>query len=142
MKEVINMALENEIKNNIKENLINFRKANGLTQYETATALKMKDASTYRSWETGRSSPKNSMLVRIARMYNTSVDKILTNRDDYKSSKQHKVSSHIDFDSEIYGDEYLSELERSEKLFIMKFRQLNAKDKQKVAEFLDEVLPE
>lgn len=136
------MSLESEIKENIKNNLISFRKANLMTQEETANALNIKDSSTYRSWESGRSSPKNSMIVKIARMYNISTDRILTNSDDYKRSKKHKVSSSVDFEDNIYGDEYLSELEKSEKLFVMKFRQLNAKDKQKVAEFLDEIFPE
>lgn len=136
------MKFEDEIKKNIKENLIYFRKANGLTQEETANALNIKDSSTYRSWETGRSAPKNSMLVRIARMYNVSTDRILTNTDDYKNIRQHKVSAPVEYDDSVYGDEYLSELENSEKLFIMKFRQLNAKDKQKVAKYLDEILPE
>lgn len=136
------MTIENEIKMNIKENLIRLRKANGLTQCEAAQALNMKDASTYRSWEIGRSSPKNSMLVRIARMYNITVDKLLTNRENDKIISKHKVSSSIEYEDNVYGDEYLSELENSEKLFIMKFRQLNAKDKKKVAEFLDEILSE
>jgi hypothetical protein len=55
---------------------------------------------------------------------------------------QLRVEADIKYDHEIYGDKYLSELEGSEKLFIMRFRQLTKSDKMKVAEFIDNLLPD
>ena len=68
------MTFEEQIKLNIKNNIIALRKKCGLTQQEVAEALTVKDASTYRSWETGRSSPKPAMLLKIAQVYGVSIE--------------------------------------------------------------------
>jgi tRNA uridine 5-carbamoylmethylation protein Kti12 len=83
------------------------------------------------------------MIVRIAKMYNISTDRILTGEQTRNASKRLSLSANTsEYNKDIYGDEYLSELTSSEKLFIMKFRQLTSKDKQKVADLLNDILPE
>jgi transcriptional regulator with XRE-family HTH domain len=136
------MGYEDETKSILRENLINFRKANNLTQEELAKALNLKDHTAYGSYEIGRAVPKISSIVRLAKIYNTTTDLLLTNTEAPKMYNQLRVEADIKYDHEIYGDKYLSELEGSEKLFIMRFRQLTKSDKMKVAEFIDNLLPD
>lgn len=132
-----NMAFDNESKMIIAKNLKELKERNGLKGKDVAAALGI-NPSTYRSWETGRSAPKFLMLTNIAKMYNVSINTILEAPD----SHEFKVSSPNEYNSNIYGDRYLSELENSEKLFVMKWRQLNRQDKDKLIDFMQTLLPQ
>lgn len=125
-----------------RENIYKFRKANNLTQSDVASALNLKDHSAYGAYETGKAMPKISSVVRLAKMYNTTTDFLLTSKEEPKMTNQFRVEADIKYDQDIYGDKYLSELEGSEKLFILKFRQLSKADKMRVAEFMSDILPD
>lgn len=115
------------VTSNVKRNLQNFKEANGLFHKDIAAALDV-DESTYRSWATGRSAPKNPMLIRIAKLLNISLEELLYGKQD---------ADEIDFDDEdTYGDKYLSELSKEEKIIVMKVRQLNTEDRNKITEFI------
>lgn len=135
------MTFEEQIKLNIKNNIIALRKKCGLTQQEVAEALTVKDASTYRSWETGRSSPKPAMLLKIAQVYGVSIEGLMGTESPAPTVSKLKVASPCTYNEHIYGDNYLGELQNDEKLFVMKLRQLNMQDKARVGEFLESILP-
>lgn len=135
------MTFEEQIKLNIKNNIIALRKKCGLTQQEVAEALTVKDASTYRSWETGRSSPKPAMLLKIAQVYGVSIEGLMGTESPAPTVSKLKVASPSTYNEHIYGDNYLGELQNDEKLFVMKLRQLNMQDKARVGEFLESILP-
>ena len=134
------MESKSTTKSTIKSMLIAYRKENNLRQEDVANALGMADSSTYRSWETGRSSPKSEMLVKIAQMYNISLDTLMGNTAKTNESR-FAVSSGNKYNDDVYGDRYLSELQNNEKLIIMKYRQLNSEDKEKLGEFMEKIFP-
>ncbi len=129
------MSFDEKIQNNIQQALIKLRKANSLTMKQVSDAIGIKD-STYRSWETGRSCPKKSAIVLIAKIYNVSCDFILNGTEEKKLS----VASGSNYNDEIYGDSYLSQLSPYEKSLLMKVRILNLDDKQKVIELIDDII--
>lgn len=135
------MSFEDDVKNNIKNNLVAMRTKCDMKQNDIALALNLNDASTYRSWETGRSSPKPAMLLKIAKIYNVSVEEIMGFEPPKTPIANLKVSSPSKYNENVYGDSRLTELRNDEKIFVMKLRQLNMDDKTKVAEFLEEILP-
>ena len=126
------------IKETIKNNLILYRKINGLTQIEVAKALNLKDFSTYRSWETGRSTPPHYRLFQLAEKYNIGIEKFYENCG--KASA--KVASPVAYESDTYGDKYLSELNKDEKMLIMQYRTLNSADRKKLEDCMNRILIE
>ncbi len=52
------------------------RKKRGLSQAEVAVELGVSDASVS-MWETGKTMPRASLLVKLANLYNCSVDDLL-----------------------------------------------------------------
>lgn len=136
------MATEEQIKEMIKENLVKYRKANKLTGEEVAEALSMNHG-TYRSWETGRSCPKFSGVIRLAQIYGVSIDSFLCDHRELLGNRIARVkSSDNEYTSDVYGDDYLSQLSSQEKIMVMKIRQLNQKDRQKVIDLLKELTHE
>ncbi|MFQ8957842.1 MAG: helix-turn-helix domain-containing protein [Eubacterium sp.] len=85
------------------------QKENDLRQQDVAKALGLYDSSTYRSWETGRSSPKPDMLVKIAQMYNISLDTLMGNTA--RSGDNRFSISGNKYNEDVYGDRYLSKLQ-------------------------------
>lgn len=134
------MATEEEIREMIKENLVKYRKANNLTGEDVSEALNMNHG-TYRSWETGRSSPKFSSVIKLSQIYGVTVDNLLYDHDMLNNSPYSRLESPrgSSYNSDIYGDDYLSQLSNWEKVVIMKIRQLNQEDKDKVVELLKEL---
>ena len=61
-----------------KENLRQLRRACGFTQEEVANVLGI-DRSAYSYYESGKTEPKMTNLVKIARMYRVSTDTLLGN---------------------------------------------------------------
>lgn len=117
------------IRSNISRHLTLFRNANDLSKNDMAIALGV-NPSTYRSWELARSAPKKSALTQISKVINVPLDELLGTES---------YSFEINSNDEIYGDKYLSELSNEEKIFVMKYRQLNGIDKKKLDEFLNEI---
>lgn len=134
---------ESIVKENIKHNLINYRKYNQLTGEEVAQALKMNHG-TYRSWETGRSSPKLSALIKLAKIYGITIEKLLYDHSELQETNNGVLSiatdSQNEYNNDVYGDEYLSQLSSYEKIVVMKIRQLNKNDKDKLNEFLNDLI--
>lgn len=133
------MATEEQIKEMIKENLVKYRKANKLTGEEVSEALNMNHG-TYRSWETGRSSPKFSSVIKLAQIYGVSVESLLCDHQELIGASKGRLQSPSDYNSDVYGDDYLSQLSNWEKVVIMKIRQLNQDDKKKVVDLLKDLL--
>ena len=73
-------------------------------------------------------------------MYNISLDTLMGNTAK-SGDNRFSVLSGNKYNEDVYGDRYLSELQNNEKLIIMKYRQLNSEDKEKVGEFIEKILP-
>lgn len=117
----------------LRKNLIKLRNVNDLTQKNIADIIGL-ERSTYTSWEKGRSSPKPNEIVKLARIYNVTTDFLLTG----KSKDAIQVASSSEYDRGVYGDSNVSELSDFEKTLLLKIRVLNTKDKQKLADFLEQ----
>lgn len=65
--------LDHEIRMNVKNNLIYFRKEKGKTQLEVADDLGLK-VTTVASWEQGKSLPSIQTLYRLSLYYNKLID--------------------------------------------------------------------
>lgn len=133
------------INENVKNNLRRLRKINNLRQEDVANALCLNDASTYRSWETGRACPKLNMIIQIANMYKISVDEIVLSEEELKAKEQKRtpslVASPNPYKDEVYGDSHIGELDKFDKVILLKIHQLNKKDKEKLAAFIDNLVP-
>ena len=70
------METVNELKSVIAQNLIKYRKENGLTQQELAEKLNYSDKSISK-WERGEGVPDIYILKQIAELYNVTVNDII-----------------------------------------------------------------
>lgn len=133
------------INENVKSNLKRLREINNLRQEDVANALCLNDSSTYRSWETGRACPKLNMIIQIANMYKISVDEIVLSEEELKAKKENSNTSFVaspnPYKGEVYGDSHIGELDNFDKVILLKIHQLNKKDKDKLAEFIDKLIP-
>lgn len=133
------------INENVKNNLRRLRKLNGLKQEDVANALSLNDPSTYRSWEIGRACPKINTIIQIANMYKISVDEIVLSEEELKAKKENNtaklVASPNQYNDDVYGDSHIGELDKFDKVILLKIHQLNKKDKQKLAEYIDKLVP-
>jgi DNA-binding XRE family transcriptional regulator len=123
---------EDITKKAIQDNLIDLRTSYNLTHKEMAEALGI-ERSTYSSWEAGRSCPKPAEIVKIAKMFSVSSDRIL----GIEGKSVLRVSASGEYNKDIYGDAKFSDLSNYEKKILLKLRILNADDKSKVAEFIE-----
>lgn len=133
-------TINNEMKEAIRENIIKYRKANGLKGKEIASVMNM-NFDTYRSWESGRSTPKLESIVNLAKIYSVSVEDIITKHITKKNNPNQlavATNEENEYDSSIYGDEYLSKLSSLEKTLIMKIRLLSPEEKKKFIEEITE----
>lgn len=62
--------------NVVRNNLIQLRKANNLTQEDVADELKMQRG-TYATYEQGRARPNIDTLVQLSKFYNTSLENLI-----------------------------------------------------------------
>ena len=99
----------------LSEQLKIIRKANGFTQADIAKVIGI-ERSTYASYETGRNRPDVSVLEKIAKAFNVTVDYILS----IKGGQLVRVSDV----SKPYDNEpkLLSELSAEERVLIAKLR--------------------
>ena len=133
------LSLSDEIRQTVKQNLVRLREANGLKMRDVANALGIKE-NTYRVWEDPQKGcPKQVDLVRIAKMYHISLDMLITGKTDTPSGGFISVHAPQGIDNDTYGEKYLSDLSRYEKIMIMKIRQMNTADRNKVNELVEEI---
>jgi len=59
----------------IKRKLLNLRKARSLTQMQLATLLGV-HFTTVEQWEAGRSVPKRTTMIKVAKFFGVSVEKL------------------------------------------------------------------
>lgn len=116
----------------IGERITDLRKKCNMNQQQVAEILGVK-RETYASWEIGRSAPKYDLLIKIAKLYNVSCEYLLLGNDNNNFT----IRNANNYNSSIYADNYLNELSNFEKTILMKIRMLNLEDKQKVAEFIE-----
>lgn len=135
------MKSENEIKSVLSKSLKEYRNKLGLNGEEIAESLGI-NASTYRSWESGRAMPKYSAISELAKIYNVSVDTLLGNNVEKTKTTNNILKSDNNYNNNIYSDNYITELSNSEKLIIMKYRRLNSEDTKKLSQFIEELLPD
>ncbi len=130
---------QEQVKKNIKTNLVELRKASKLSKRDVANALGINE-NTYRIWEDpNRSSPKMHNLVKIAQIYKVSCDFLLT--DNTNSSA--KIPTKLNCDPEAEEKKkYLSSLDKYERIIVMKIRQLDMEERDKVNCLIEELLEE
>ncbi len=131
---------QEKVKNNIKTNIVELRKANKLSKRDVANVLGINE-NTYRIWEDPkRSSPKMHNLVKIAQIYNVSCDFLLNdNINDTRTDIPKKVSASSPDDEK---KKFLSSLDKYERLIVMKIRQLDPDERSKVNNLIEELLEE
>lgn len=83
------MTTENELKTNVSENLIFYRKANNLTQLQLAEKLNYSDKSISK-WERGESLPDLFVLQSIADLFGITLNDLTQNKPHKKP--KHRVS--------------------------------------------------
>lgn len=131
---------KDKIKRIIRHNIIAYRNKNGLTQVEVAKALGLNDYSTYRSWESGRCIPPHFRLAELADIYGIGIEKFYEDYIIEPGTLEVAAPMEQEKEKETYGDNFLSELERNEKILIMLYRSLNQKDKKTIKEQIDILL--
>lgn len=129
--------MEERVNKAIGERLKSLRQASKMNQTQVAEVLNVK-RETYASWEIGRSAPKYDTLIRIAQLYNVTLEYLLTG----ESQEPFTIRSSNDYNSDIYSDSYVNELSGFEKTILMKIRMLNLSDKQKLANFIENLKSE
>lgn len=77
MKENFNLGSEMSISNAIKQ----IRTERNLKQEDVAEAINV-SVQTYSKWESGKTEPKASQIVELSKILNTSVDRLLFDRED------------------------------------------------------------
>ncbi len=75
----------------LKEKLKYLRKKKGWTQGEVAEKLGLKGHSTYSNWEYGRTQPDHDTLVRLAELFDVTIDYLLDRTDHPNESLEEKV---------------------------------------------------
>ena len=125
---------DEEVKELLQKNIIKLRKQKGLTQQQLAEVLGI-SRETYSNYEC-RTLPPQYLIYTLAKIYNVTPDVF------YKEDVDSSTLFFANNNSSIYGESRFEDLTDFEKLMVMKFRLLNAKDKDEVAEFIKEKLNE
>ncbi len=132
----------------IRINITKLREDNGLSMKSVAEAIGV-NPNTYRVWEDEdeESGVKPYRLVQLAKIYGVSLDYIMLEHDNNtftknKNSNVLKVESPKLYNSDLYSEHYLSELNNYEKLLVMQSRRLSAEDKKRLNKLLAEMLEE
>ncbi|MFJ5625409.1 helix-turn-helix domain-containing protein [Peribacillus loiseleuriae] len=75
--------------------LENLRERKGWSKTEVARRLGMKTVSTYANWEYGIRTPDKDMLAKLAELYDTSTDYLITgiNKNSISTSKDNEIDS-------------------------------------------------
>lgn len=107
-----------------------YREKMELTQKQLAEVLNI-DRSTYSYYETGKSVPPIETLIKLARIFNTTVDNLL----GYEREENEPVND----DTNIYNKsrENFALLSEDEQAIIMKYRQLSPEEQSKLNKFIN-----
>lgn len=104
----------------LSRNLRTFRTPCSLSQLQVANALGI-DRSTYSCYEIGKTQPHPNVLLRLAHLFNVSVDELLCEMGD-------RVHDRTDNYYPASQSVAISQLKKSEQDLILLFRQLGAAD--------------
>ncbi len=125
---------EKRLKRILQSNLVAIRKSKNLTQAMMAEALGI-SRETYSNYE-GRTIPPHFVISKLAKVYNVSPGV-------FYSENLNVTTLFVENDNDtIYGESRFTDLTDFEKLTLMKFRQLNKSDKEKISKMIDEKLKE
>ena len=123
---------DNEIKEILQKNIRNIRKEKKITQQMLSEALGIK-RETYSNYEC-RTLPPQYLILRLAKIYNVTPDVF------YRIDLDPSAIFVANTNSEVYGERYFIDLTDSEKLLLMKFRQLNSSDQQELSDYISKKL--
>lgn len=118
----------------LAQRLKTLRHASGLTQQELADLLHI-ERCTYAFYETGKSHPDLGLILRIARVYNTTVDHLLDPDCDLFSPTAMTVHA-PPIPPGLHSPIETSRLEKDEQSFLILYRQLNKEQKEQVLEYI------
>ena len=107
-----------------------YREKMELTQKQLAVVLNI-DRSTYSYYETGKSVPPVETLIKLARIFNTTVDNLL--------GYEHEDGEAVNDDTTVYNKsrENFALLSEEEQSIIMKYRQLSPEEQAKLNKFIN-----
>ncbi len=125
-------CFEKDIIENISKNLRKLREINEFSQDMIGNLLGV-DRSTCSNWERGKTTPKNAQLFKLSRLYNVSIDIIMSNHDNDLGMVATPPLQRV------FGESFLSELSDEERLLLLKFRMLTDGDKKEVDEYMDKL---
>lgn len=128
--DMINNSDDIYIKNSVKESIKKFREDNGFKQEQISSIMGV-DRSTYSKWESGATMPNIVQLAKLAAIYAVEVGKF------FEFDFNLNVAS-PDYE-DVYGDDYLSELNDEERYFLASYRLLNRNDKDKVLDYIKNI---
>ena len=121
-------------RNKLPENLRFYRKKNKLNQKDIAEKIGVVQQ-TYSNYETGTRTPSIDILLKLAEIYNISLD-TLTGADEAKDAKKEDMLLEETGSYEQPKRKNLSVSEEEETL-VMLFRKLTRKARREVLDFLD-----
>lgn len=104
----------------LSRNLRTFRTQCSLSQLQVANALGI-DRSTYSCYEIGKTQPHPNVLLRLAHLFNVSVDELLSEMGD---RMRNSTENYYPVNQSVA----MSQLKKSEQDLILLFRQLDASD--------------
>lgn len=116
-------------KEEFAKKLKEFRKAAGLTQQQLSNILGIK-RSAYAYYEVGKTSPNLETLTALSKLYNVSIDDLLSVDVPILTDKEQKYINENQIDDSFLD---LSDLEKS---VIFKIRIMSAKEKKEFIEHL------
>ena len=111
----------------LHENLKKLRKACGFRQEEVAKVLGV-DRSAYSYYESGKTEPSVTNLIKISRMFKVDVD-VLVGNSEYATALALNNESADEYDSQLCADlDSLGKCSSQERLLIAMLRQAQDKD--------------
>ncbi len=111
------------------EKIKSYRKEAGMTQEKVSELIGVK-RSAYAYYETDKSTPKLTVLRKLAAMYNTTTDDLL----DVESVK---AVAQKDADQQWSATDDFSDLSPFEKMIVMKTRLMTKKQKDDLVEYIN-----
>ncbi len=119
----------------LTDRLRDLRKANKLTQQQVADALRL-ERSTYTYYETGKTQPPLPTLIRLARMFEVSLD-YLVDSPEPTPGVMRSVPP-VYFRTEELPD--LRTLPKDEKQLLIRYRQMSGEQKEQLIADIEEII--
>mgnify|MGYP000112135168 FL=1 len=124
----------------LAQRLKTLRHASGFTQQRLADLLHI-ERCTYAFYESGKSHPDLGLILRIARIYNTTVDHLVD--PDYDLFTSTAMTVHAPpIPAGLQSPIETSKLEQDEQSFLVLYRQLNRDKKEKLLTYMWELQQE